>query len=290
MRTLTHTLYYPGREQTFRLYYLTDWHIGARACAEDLLQQDVEAIKNDPFAYWIGGGDYIEAIPRKGDKRYIESTLAKWLRGKDDVVGQQRDRALEYIKPIASKCLGLVSGNHERACLKYADRDIYSEFCTLLGLVVNKPPTDFMLGVQGFLNLRFRRGTEKDYGGTWSMNVYCHHGFGGGRMPGGHALTLGRVLGDYDCDVAFLGHRHVRQFLDKTITLPRNRTRLKMAMFVPSYLNAYIIPSSEDKLVDTYAEEFGLPPQHIGTVPIVIKPDVHRMDAIMSNIPGILAA
>lgn len=287
MRTLNHHIYYPSRASTIDLYYLTDMHIGARACDERLLQADVSAIARNPNARWIGGGDYIDCIARKKDKRYNESTLAKWLRGKDDTIGQQRDKLIEYLSPIADKCLGLVCGNHERAALDYADRDIYWEIVTMLAQRANVEPQKLALGVQGFVSIKFRRGTETDIHDTWVMNVFCQHGYGGGRLPGGHALTLGRVLNDYVCDIAMLGHRHTRQYVDKHTVAPNWKTRFSMALFVPSYLEAYIRPSSEDRLVDTYNEQIGLPPQHLGTVPISIRPNKRTFEAVLSSDYGI---
>lgn len=287
MRTLNHHIYYPSRSSVIDLYYLTDMHIGARACDERLLQADITAIENNPNAYWIGGGDYIDCIARKKDKRYNESTLAKWLRGKDDTIGQQRDKLIEYLSPIANKCLGMVCGNHERAALDYADRDIFWEIVTMLAQRKNVEPQKLALGVQGFVSIKFRRGIEGDIHDTWSMDVFCQHGYGGGRLAGGHALTLGRVLNDYVFNIAFLGHRHTRQYVDKTVVASNWRSRFRMAMFVPSYLAAYIKPSSEDRLVDTYNEQIGLPPQHLGTVPVCIKPNKQHFEARLSSEYGI---
>lgn len=66
MRTLYKTLYYPHRKDTFKVYYLTDWHVGAKSFDETLFRQHVQQIKDDPSAYWIGGGDYIDAISHVG--------------------------------------------------------------------------------------------------------------------------------------------------------------------------------------------------------------------------------
>jgi len=54
MRTLTHNLYYADYGQKFRLYHLTDLHLGAKACNEKQLRADIEAIRADPDARWIG--------------------------------------------------------------------------------------------------------------------------------------------------------------------------------------------------------------------------------------------
>ena len=280
MRTLKTELYYPSRKSKFHLYYLTDLHIGAKACDERLLRQTIQTIANDPFAYWIGGGDYIDAIARKGDKRYQESTLAPWLRGQDDTIGQQRDYVVEILKPIARKCLGLVCGNHEYAALKYYDRNIYWEFVRRMADLADKEPGALALGVQGFLVIRFRRGTKKKFGGSKRMIVYCHHGYGGGRLPGGHALALGRVLGDYSCHLALLGHRHVQHAISKVVAGPGS-TGAKMitryGVFCGSYLNTYVHTSTKKCPVDTYPEHKGLPPSLLGTPLITIRPDKMRI-------------
>ena len=124
MRTLRKTIYYPSRSTTIRLYNLTDVHCGARACDEKLFRQKIDEIAADPHAYWVGGGDYVDAICRAGDKRYHELTIAPWLYGKNDVMGRQRDRFVEMVAPIANKCLAMASGNHEFAAEKWYDRDL----------------------------------------------------------------------------------------------------------------------------------------------------------------------
>lgn len=285
MRSLSHVLYYPSRADTFTLYHLTDLHIGARACDEKLLKRDIAAIAADPNARWIGGGDYGEFIARKSDKRYREETLAPWLRGKPDIVGQQRDRILDLLTPIAGKCLGLGCGNHEDAVLSYYDRDIYHEIVRGVAQAAGTKEAELAFGVQGFITLTFRRGRAGKSGNAWRFVVYSHHGAGGGRLPGGHALALGRTLSDYDCDLALLGHRHVRQFVDKTVVGPGRRgftKRYRAALFVASYLDAFVVPAHDAMPVDTYPEKMMLPAQSLGTTPIVIDPDEKTFDAIMT--------
>lgn len=280
MKTLRQTIYYPSRANTFRLYYLTDLHVGAKACDENLLRRDIAAIESDPRAYWIGGGDYIDAIARKGDKRYRESELASWLAGKDDVMGQQRDYLVDMLAPIAHKCLGLIDGNHEDAAIRYYDRNIYGEIVTKIADIAGRPPPSLALGTQGFVIINWRRGTPDDWGGTWSMVVYCHHGYGGGRLPGAHALALGRILGDYECDLAMTGHRHIEQVLSKARVCPSGygaKKKISYAAFVASYLDTFIKPSSDTMPLDTYPERKGLPASKLGTFPIVIKPSDRRI-------------
>jgi hypothetical protein len=293
MITLTKQVYYGSRSDVVRLYYLTDLHLGAKACDEQQLARDIKAIADDPNAYWIGGGDYVEAICQVGDKRYRPSVLAKWALGFDDVMGAQRDKAVEYLAPIAHKCLGLVKGNHENGAERFYARNLYWEIVLGIAKAANKPPESLAVGVNGFISIHFRRGSEAHYHDVWRMNIFVHHGYGGGRLPGGHALTLGRVLGDFDCDLALLGHRHVQAVITKMITRPGGKKSTaavlqpRIGAFVPSYLRAFITPSSDKQPLDSYAEEFGLPPLPVGTTPVLITPDKHAFGIMTSSAPGL---
>jgi hypothetical protein len=292
MRTLHHTIYYASRGTVFTLYHLTDLHVGARACAEELLKADIAAIAADPQALWIGGGDYIDAICQVGDRRYQPSALAKWALGEDDVMGVQIDHVVNLLAPIAEKCLGLVKGNHEWGAETFYARNVYWEIVLGLAAAAGKQPEQLALGAQGFVVSNFRRGDETKWGGSWRHVSYLHHGFGGGRLPGGHALAVGRVLGDYECDLALMGHRHTQVYLPKQVVATDGKSsgvtyRTRIGMFTPSYLESYVIPSGEKRPFDTYAEKIGLPPQQIGTCPIHIQPDIRQMSVVLSSVPGI---
>jgi len=285
MRTLRHVLYYPSRSDRITLYNLTDLHIGAAACNEKLFLQKVEEIAATPHTYWVGGGDYVDAIARVGDKRYHELTIAPWLYGKNDVMGHQRDRFLEMVEPIADKCLGLVSGNHEFAAERWYDRDLYWEIVTGVARQAKRDPGELALGVGGFLVLRFRRGTPQSYGGSKTITIFITHGWGGGRLPGGHALTLGRTMGDYAADLILMGHRHVQQLVIKTITVPSGSTAKvtrRYGVYCGTYLGAYVRPS-DGRPVDTYPEHKGLPPSPVGTPTILVKPDQASIQVLVGG-------
>lgn len=275
MQIAHHNIAYRSRADTFKLWHITDPHIGAAACHEDRLSADIRRIADDPKAYWIGGGDYIDAICHVGDKRYDPAALAPWALGESDVMGAQIDRTVEMFKPIAHKCLGLISGNHESAALKYYSRNVYWEIVKGLARQIKKRPEDLALGVQGFVVLHFRRYSKNSSGNGWPLTIYAHHGYGGGRMPGGHALTLGRVLANYECDIALLGHRHVEMHVIHPVVMVRGgtiHTQHRMAIFTASYLGNKIERASGAP-VDSYAEQFGLPPLKIGASPLLIDPD-----------------
>ena len=281
MRTLSHNIDYESSSTEYTLYHLTDLHMGARACDETRLKRDIQAIADDPNARWIGGGDYIDAICQVGDKRYKPSMLAKWVLGEDDPLAAQARYVVQLLTPIAGKCLGLVKGNHEWAAEKYYAYNIYWTIVQGVAEAAGVTPNTLALGASGFVAISFRR-KSGDTAKIWRCVVYLHHGYGGGRLPGGHALALGRVLGDFDCDIALLGHRHTQMVVPKMITRSSGccavRYQTRLAMFTPSYLAAHIVPSSDERPVDTYAEEMGLPPQPLGTMPVRITPAKRRIE------------
>jgi hypothetical protein len=290
MRTLTHTLYYPSRSDTFRLYHLTDLHIGHVACDERMLQKDIDRIAGDPNAYWIGGGDYIDAISRRGDPRYTETSLAPWLRLQSDPVGRQVHRFVDMVAPIAHKCLGLGIGNHESKVLDKADRDVYLEICRGVAGAAGKKIHDLAYGWEAFIKLRFRRGTPENFGGVKTITIYTHHGSGGGRKQGGHAIRMEETLLTYDCDVALMGHRHIQQVVKKVTISPSGKGikyRERIGVWCGSYLKSHVDDTADGYPVGTYPQEKHLSPTPIGTVPLIIKPDIAQIIPIMSNGLGV---
>ena len=286
MRTIQHTLYYPSRSNVFTLYHMTDIHLGHAACDEAMLQRDIEAIANNPRAYWGGGGDYGDFIPRKGDKRYRETTIAPWLRGKNDVCGRQVSRLVEMLAPIADKCLYLLKGNHEDSVLSYYDRDVYLEIVRGIADKAGREIRDLAAGWESFVTLKFRRGTKKKYGGTSRVVLYTHHGAGSGRKQGGHALRMEETLLTYQADMVLLGHRHIRQQVTKTTVAPCGKGikyHEHVGVWCGSYLGAYLPDDDEGFPADNYPQFKHMAPVTAGIVPVIIKPDVRRVMPLITN-------
>lgn len=277
MKTIRHTIEYSSTLETVRLYHLTDWHVGARAFNERLFKQHVKAIADDDRAYWIGGGDYIDAICHVGDKRYKPETLATWALGHTDLMTAQADYAVNLVKPIAHKCLALAEGNHEWGARNHYARDIYAYIVREIARAAGKDTGDLALGAGGFVLPTFVRLAGSTRANHWRMRIFVHHGYGGGRLPGGHALTLGRALGDYEADLILMGHRHVLAVVPKIIQRA-NGVFTRYAAFVPSYLNSTLEPLADGMPIDTYPELMGLPATPAGTFPIEIMPFERKVE------------
>ena len=142
-----------------------------------------------------------------------------------------------------------------------------------------EPNRKIARGWKGFVMLRIKRVTAKGTeGNSWTVVVYVHHGYGGGRLEGGHALTLGRIFKNFDCDVALLGHRHTSQPIRQVQLRPNKKgTRIEerhqVATFTGGYLRGYVEGG-------TYAEEKGLPPKPVGGPEILLIPKTREIKVL----------
>ncbi len=280
MHTINHTLYYPSRSTRLTMWHLSDLHIGHAAHDEKALKEDIAAIAADPYAFWGGGGDYGDFIPRVGDKRYRETSIAPWLWGKTDVCRHQVERFAELFRPIAGKCLYMLKGNHEDDVLSYYDRDVYVEIVQAIADMKGCTTESLALGWEGFVRLKLRRGSADSFRSGYSFVIYAHHGALGGRMQGGHALHMERTLLTYQCDLALLGHRHIRMVVNKPVIRPAGNgyeIQERVGVWCGSYLGSYI------PRADHYGQRKQLPPTTVGAVPVEIWPDRKRITPLLSN-------
>ena len=260
----------------FKIYPISDTHIGALETDELRLKKLVKEIE-DENGWWIGVGDYCNFIGLS-DPRFLSMELAEWIQIQhlNDLAKAQRDRFLDIINPIAHKCLALVEGNHERSVKKYYERDIYLDIVNKVKEAGNFA-ADYHLGVgySGFLYLRFLRpdGKTKD-----TYTIFLHHGFGGGKLAGGKALNLQRVLWTNECDIAIMGHTHEAKIQPEAVKTVRGN-------------NIVIIPRLCIKcgtfMVEAdYAERVGALPLATAQVELILRPGtkqkMKRMTAKLS--------
>lgn len=185
---------------------VADVHGGSITCNERHFEAVVKRIQDTPNMYWVGMGDYLEAINRS-DPRFDPRGLAKWIGVHDlvDLGAKQRDWFLDRILPIADKCLGLLGGNHEAAMLKWYERDVFFEIVAAIKQASGRE-SKLALPYEGYVNLHMYRSDKRERGSRVVLNV--HHGFGGGKLAGAKALNLQRWLWTHECDVAVFGHLH----------------------------------------------------------------------------------
>lgn len=249
MRTLNKKINV-GAGDTIKIRYINDVHIGHRDVDYKKFENDIKTIKEGgDHYYWIGGGDFCEFFNRR-DKRHSADNEADFCHGQTDIVRTQIDYFCDHINPIMPKCLGIVEGNHENSMMVTYERDVTYEMLRLVD-----PGAHLFLGVAGFIQLSASTNGHR----RCTVSIFCHHGYGGGVLKGGHALALERVFMWYDCDVALMGHRHIRMDIENIFQAPSGGgsvSRMRLAAFCGAYK-----AQNEDNIPDrSWETKRGFPP------------------------------
>ena len=277
MIVLQRHFYNVTRLDEFTLFPIGDVHIGARACREDLLQQQVDKVKETPNAMWVGMGDYLDAVNRS-DPRFNLRTLAEWVTVPDlvDLADAQRRRFIDIVRPIAGQCVGLATGNHEATITKYYERDVYREIVTEVKQAAGLEP-DYQLGLgySGWLILNFYQSAEGERRqGRIQVKVLVHHGFGGGRLAGAKALNMERYLWTHDCDILLMGHVHMLGVIPAEVqAMDRAGNPVQRRRF-GVYTGCFLETSVEG--ANTYSEVKGYLPMPLGAAEVTLRPRAHN--------------
>ena len=268
MRAIERRIEVKGRSEMITIVPLFDLHLGAARCREDKLQSVIEDIRQADNTYWIGGGDYCDFINRS-DPRHKESDLAKWLHGEDDIAKVQCQHLLKLLVPIADKCIGVLSGNHEAQILRHYERNVYAFILEAIK-DAGKHTEQLGLGYRGFITLRIRRAEQH----TTTLRIFAEHGFGGGRLKGGDVLNSQRVFAYFDCDVYLAGHRHKAHLIPHSMISVRGKT-IKRTTRIAAMPGSFrdITLSHEESDPGGYEDMKAYPPGDAAGVRIHFEPD-----------------
>ena len=269
-----------GRASRIRLYFLGDSHYGAAATAKGELAATIAAIQRDPDAYWLGMGDYLDAIAF-GDKRFDARTLDPEIwRECGQNIGHYWDTTKRHyaqlLRPIYDKCLGLIEGNHEQTALTKHNLSVvqyliddYCDWATDRRKPLAVNPWVEPLDDCAVLLLHFAAGNRRT-----DLVVYATHGAGRAMTTGGRINRLESVMAWLpEADLYVCGHFHDRIVRPREVlTVSRNIENPhlvaveKLFVLVPSFLRTYIPGTS------TYSSRGQYPPSVIGGYPVDVWP------------------
>ncbi len=243
------------------IYPLGDLHAGAIHCNEKAIKTKVQEIKENPKAYWVGMGDIVDAIT-KNDKRFDIGGLAKWVKP-DNIIESQREFAVDLFKPIASKCLGYLTGNHEETIHSNNDNDITRNICKDLKIPYG--------GYSCFINLHFNRTGSKRL-----FTIHAWHGSGAAQQEGARIMRLMRLVNDIQADIYFMGHLHaVCEYAPDRLVCENGRVRSRklIAVMTGSWLKTYTQPHKDEQINPSYGEQKGYKPSRIGCPVVHVYPE-----------------
>jgi len=191
--------------ETYRIWPISDTHLGAADVDEEALREHVEMIKQDKNARVIFLGDVGDLIDWR-DKRFQAGMWPERymdaMHFEGGIPSETVAHALEIFSPIRKQIWCWLSGNHEYTIRSRFDREIGSEIAAQLGVEY--------LGYGGFLRVAWKNAVSRAAGGEHVTVFDLHHGWQGGRTAGAKINTLEKHLGESDADVVLRGHSHDR--------------------------------------------------------------------------------
>lgn len=222
----------------------------------------MQTVKADRQGLWIGMGDYCDAITRT-DKRWDQYGIAPWV-VRDNIIESQRNWVVDLFKPIASKCIGLLTGNHEEAIHRWHDNNITWNLCNDLGVPY--------LAYQAYVLLNFKRldGSTREY------KIHAWHGAGAAQTDGARQMRLTRLVNEFTAHIYLMGHLHAMN-LHVADRIDCINGRLKSqkieATITGSWVKAYTQPMKDVPTSIAYPEMFGHKPARIGCPILHFRPD-----------------
>lgn len=176
------------------LLICADYHYGDPHCNVGAIKEDIEYIKTHDNAYCVFAGDLMNCAIR-GSIGDVYTDLAPM---------EQLKVCSELLSPIAHKCVGIVSGNHENRHYKTNGVDMTRILARQLG-IEDRYSEDTAL-----VFLRFGRSSKHEqHHRPILYTIYITHGSGGGRKEGGKIQRLVDYSNVVDADLYIAGHTHL---------------------------------------------------------------------------------
>jgi predicted phosphodiesterase len=212
-------------------------------------------------------GDFFDVMSGRNDRRGTKGHVRPEHKV-DNYFDAVVDTAVDAFKPYAANFAVLAHGNHDTAIIKHGETDLLSRFVYRLNAETGSRA--FTGGYSGFV--RFM--SEDESGGAFrrSVNLFYHHGHGGGGpVTKGTIHASRRAVYLPDADIVVSGHHH------ENWLFPMQRTRLSDTGKVYKDQQLHIACSTYKDEYGDGAEgwhiERGGPPKPIGAVWLAFRWD-----------------
>lgn len=225
----TFSIHYTTRSQKIKIYALADIHYGSPACDREALSVCIQTIQSDPFARWIGLGDYVYTSSKRGQLSLVASRESRELIG--------------LLNPIAHQCIGLIEGNCE---IENARQNVYEGMIDSLARGGNIDPAKLRLGRESVVQLSIARfnGVTANH---WRYRIYAAHDVNHYAQPSDLSYELIRTVGGIDTDIVIEGHTHTAYRINYPMRRVNQRglfvNRDRYGIFAPAMMTAPVIVS-----------------------------------------------
>ena len=270
MQLFEKTFFLKKRSDCIYLRPLFDSHIGSQNCDLEQLKKDVEWIRQTPNAYTFLGGDVIEAI-NPSDKRFELAGVVEKMRSKlNDLCQEQVKEAVAIFKPIKDKILFTLEGNHEAKVKAMYFYDCANSIAEQLGVTCKE--------YSCFSKLIFKSSSM-----CARVNMYAHHGYGGGRKAAAKLNTLMDFAQSFESDIYVMGHNHGILCHAQPRLAISDGKKLQLISKNMLFVNAGCYTKTYKVGQSNYAEKTAYPVSHIGSNIIKIIPFPYEYDKEKGN-------
>jgi len=259
--------------KTLNLVPFGDVHRDSPGFADEAWQKSVKRWKDLAKAgnvLFLGMGDYLDSYSTTermviyGGGLHESSTqdLEKLARRKVDKLAGE----LEFMR---GKLVGLMGGNHF---------PVFHDGTTGDQMLANKLGTSY-LGACCAIRLAF-----DIHGSKTSVDIFAHHGKGGGVTAGGRLNAVEKLEKVCDADIFLMGDNHARGCLPTGERLRLADTPGGLVVKAKptwigrtgSFLRAYVENQA------SYVVDAALPPANLGHIEFQITPTRNRLDGVAS--------
>lgn len=243
-----------------------DVHRFSPMCHEEKWLEFLDWAKAKQNAYFLGMGDYDDmgstsermVLRSEGLHDSTHQTLSK-------LYNYNTEKLFKEIAFMKGKLIGLIEGNH------YAEYDdgttTTQQLCRMLG-------TKY-LGVSAFVRIFVRHGKRSNH-----VDIWLHHGKGGGRLVGGSLNKVAQMGEIAEADIYLMGDDHKKSIgmADRLVlnTTPAGGTILCHKKQLYARTGSFLKGYEDGK--KSYVVDMGLNPTNLGVVKIEMTPRRNRKD------------
>jgi len=243
-----------------------DIHRNAPLCHVPKWLEFLEWAKTKEQCYFIGMGDYNDMA--SGSERMILSSRAlheSTAERLDRLYREDTDILVRELSFMKGRIIGLMEGNHHGELRNATTTTQY-----MAGELECR-----YLGISSFIRLNFHM---KKLHLSKSVDIWVHHGAGGGSTIGGSINSVQKMLNVARADMYFMGHDHKKWAamvdtlqLEGKKHLELRHKKILMAR-TGSFLKGYE-PGEE-----SYVAKAGMQPSNLGVVKIEMTPRRQQTD------------
>lgn len=240
-----------------------DVHRDSPACCVDKWKEFIARGKACKNAFFLGMGDYMDGYSTSERRIIYSADMHESSRKREETEGRARVRMLaKEIGFMRGRMIGIMGGNHFQSYPDGTNSDHY--LANLLGCQY--------LGACTATRIRL-----KTWGGSVALDVFAHHGRGGGRTAAGRFNSVEQLAAVCDADIYLMGDNHARGIIPMGERLsivhhPKTgceiKSRQRWIGRTGSFLRGYIDGES------SYVADAALPPASLGWVEFELRPKI----------------